>query len=42
MFGYNLIQCYIVYMNSIVVLCRLNVRTEHIHAEQAKLFVYSL
>jgi len=32
----------IVYMNSIIVLARLNGCTEHIHAEQAKLSIYSL
>ena len=41
-FLYSLIQCYIVYMNNVNILGRLNVRPEHICYEQAKLFVYSL
>ena len=39
---YSLIQCYIVYMNSIVILSRLNGCTVHICYEQAKLSIYSL
>ena len=42
MFVYNLYKYCIVYMNSIIVLARLNGCTEHICAEQATFFLYSL
>jgi len=42
MFWYKDIQCYIVYMNSMIRLCVRKVRSSHVCIEQAKLFSYSL
>jgi len=42
MFVYKLNVNCIVYMNSVIILARLNGCIEHIHAEQATFFLYSL
>jgi len=42
MFWYKNIQCYIVYMNSVIMLCWKEGRLSHVYVLEAKSFLYSL